>query len=131
SPRDFYQFITNAEASRPMFGGRVHVTGQIKFEHYHEDSSVATHALGGALTDFQDTPYAFRRRTLEGGLDYDRSLGPWDLTLSGLATRIHFASDVSSTDSGPSGAINSVFRQDQVQDSGETIVRATLARASG
>jgi hypothetical protein len=131
SPRDLYQLSINAEASRPMLGGRIRATGHVMEQHYHEDSTIATRSLTGALTDFQDTPYSFTRRTGEIGLDYDRSLGPWDLTLSGLLTRVHFTSNVSSTDSGPSGAVNSIFRQDQVQDSGESIVRATLARTFG
>ena len=131
SPRDFYQFATNAEASRPMFGGKVRVTGQIKFEHYHENSTIATRSLAGALTDFQDTPYSYAKRTLEGGIEYDRPLGAWELALSGLVTRTHYVSNVSSTDINGAGMIDSIFRQNQLQDSGETILRATLARASG
>jgi hypothetical protein len=131
SPRDLYQFALNGEASRPMLGGRVRVTGQAKFERYHEDSTVATRSLAGALTDFERNPYTYRRATLEGGVEYDRPLGPWDLSLSALATRTHFVSDVSSTSSNGSGEINSIFKQHQVQRSGETIARGTLAREFG
>src|SRR4029079_11289754 len=55
-------------------------------------------------------------------------LGHWDLTLSGLLTRKGFASDVSSTHRGAAGAVDSLFTQAVARDSGETILRATLAR---
>jgi hypothetical protein len=131
SPRDFYQFALNSELSRPMLGGQVRGTGQVKFERYHEDSTLATRSLAGAMTEFQRTPYSYRRRTLEGGVEYDRPLGAWDLTLSGLVTRRHFASDVSSTHSTPSGGNDSIFSQAQEQNSGESIARATLVRQIG
>lgn len=131
SPRDFYQFALNGEASRSVLGGRVRVTGQAKIERYHEDSTIATRSLDSALTEFERNPYTYRRRTVEGGVEYDRPLGSWDLSLSGLVTRGHFESDVSSTSSDGAGAIKSVFEQNQVQNSGETILRGRLARGFG
>jgi hypothetical protein len=131
SPRNFYQFALNGEASRPMLGGRVRVTGQAKVERYHENSTIATRSLAGALTVFERNPYTYRRRTLESGVEYERPLGPWDLSLSGLVTRTRFVNDVSSTSSDGSGAINSIFKQNQVQNGGETVVRGTLAREFG
>jgi hypothetical protein len=131
SPRDFYQFALNGEASRPMLGGRVRVTGHAKVERYHEASTIATRTLAGALTEFERNPYTYRRRTVEGGIEYDRPLGPWDLALSGLVTRRNFESDISSTSSDGAGAIKSIFNQSQVQNSGETIFRGTFAREFG
>jgi outer membrane receptor protein involved in Fe transport len=131
SPRSFYQIAFNAEASRPMLGGQVRATGQVKFERYHHDSTTATRSLSGALTDFERDPYGYRKRTLESGIEYERPLGAWDLALSGLAIRTHFASDTSATHSTPSGGVDSIFSQAQVQNSGESIIRATLARALG
>jgi hypothetical protein len=131
SPRDFYQFALNGEASRSMLDGRFRVTGQAKVERYHEDSTVASRSLSGALTKFERNPYTYRRRTLEGGIEYDRPLGPWDLSLSGLLTRTHFVSGISATSSNAAGVVNSIFTQDQVQNSGETIVRGTLTREFG
>jgi outer membrane receptor protein involved in Fe transport len=131
SPRTLYQFAVNGEASRPMLGGQVRVTGQVKFEHYHHDSTTATRSPLGVLPDFERDPYGYARRTLESGIEYDRPLGGWDLALSSLVTRTHFVSDVSSTSISPSGAVNSIFSQDQEQNSGESIARATLARTLG
>jgi outer membrane receptor protein involved in Fe transport len=131
SPRDFYQFALNGEASRPMLGGRVRVTGQAKIERYHEDSTIATRSLSGALTEFERNPYSYHKRTFEGGVEYDRPLGAWDLALSGLVTRRRFTGDYSSTHSTPTGGVDSIFTQTQVQDSGETIARATLSRTLG
>jgi outer membrane receptor protein involved in Fe transport len=131
SPRSFYQFALNSEVSRPMLGGRVRATGQVKFERYHEDSTIGSRSLTGAFTELQRTPFTYRRRTLEGGVEYDRPLGPWDLTLSGLITRRHYSSDVTSTHSTPAGGVDSIFSQAQGQNSGESILRTTLARPLG
>ncbi|MEP7129891.1 MAG: TonB-dependent receptor [Sphingomicrobium sp.] len=131
SPRSFYQVAFNGEVSRPMLGGQVRATGQVKFERYHHDSTTATRSLSGALTEFERDPYGYRKRTLESGIECDRPLGAWDLALSGLATRTHFTSDTSATHSTASGGVDSIFSQAQMQNSGESIVRATLARALG
>jgi hypothetical protein len=131
SPRSLYQFAVNAEASRPMLGGRVRVTGQFSLQHYHENSAIAKRSLTGELTDFERNPYGYHKRTFEGGVEYDRPLGGWDLNLSGLVTRRRFTGDYSSTHSTPTGRIGSIFTQSQVQDSGETIARATLSRTLG
>ena len=131
SPRGFYELALNAEASRPLFTGRMRVTGQVKVEHYHEDSTVTTQSFTGAVTDLEHNPYAYRRRTLEGGIEYDQRVGAWDLEMSSLLTRGHFSSDASSTHSTPSDGVDSIFIQAQVQDSGESIVRAALSRDLG
>jgi outer membrane receptor protein involved in Fe transport len=131
SPRSLYQFAVNAEASRPMLGGRVRVTGQFSLQHYHENSTIAKRSFTGELTDFERNPYGYHKRTFEGGVEYDRPLGGWDLDLSGLVTRRRFTGDYSSTHSTPTGGIDSIFTQSQVQDSGETIARATLSRTLG
>ncbi len=131
SPRSLYQFAVNAEASRPLLGGRARVTGQFSLQHYHESSTVATRSPAGTLTDFERNPYGYHKRTFEGGVEYDRPLGGWDLALSGLVTRRRFTGDFSSTHSTPAGGVDSIFAQTQIQDSGETIARATLSRTLG
>jgi len=131
SPRSFYEFAVNAEASRPMLGGQVRATGKASRSRYHQDSTVATFALSGQQTEFEINPYTERKRALEGSLADDRPIGPWDLSLSGLITRSRFTSDVSSSHSGISGEIDSVFTQAIARHSGESIARATVSRALG
>jgi hypothetical protein len=131
SPRTFYEIGVNGEVSRPMLGGRLRAMGQIYQSRYHENSTIATYDLVGSLTDFARNPYTERKRKLEFGVDFDRPLGPWDLSVSTLLTRNRFTSDIESTGSGSAGAINSVFTQHVARSTGETIARATLARAWG
>ena len=42
-----------------MLGGLMRVTGQVRYQHYHENSTIETRSLSGALTDFERNPYAF------------------------------------------------------------------------
>ena len=128
SPRSFYEIGINGEVGRQMLGGHLRITGQAHYSRYHEDSSVVTFAPAGTRTEDEFNPYTESKRTLEAGANYDRGLGRWDLTLSALLTRKRFASDVSSTHRGAAGAVDSVFTQALARDSGETILRATLAR---
>jgi len=131
SPREFYEVAVNAEASRSMLGGLVRATGKASRTHYHQDSRLATFSPSGLQTEFELTPYTERKRTLEGSLAYDRPLGAWDFSLSGLLTRTRFTSDTSSTHSGMSGQIDSIFTQAISRHSGESIARATASRSLG
>jgi len=128
SPRSFYEVNINGEVGRQMLGGRVRLTGQVYHSRYHEDSTIVTFAPAGARTEDEFNPYTEAKRTLEAGANYERGLGAWDLTLAGLLTRKRFASDVSSTHRGAAGAVDSIFTQAIARDSGETILRTTLAR---
>lgn len=129
SPRGFYEIGVNPEVGRPVLGGRLRATGQIYRSHYHEDSATATFDTSGSLTDFVRNPYTERKQKLELGLDFDRPLGSWGLSLSALATRNLFSSDIRSTDVGPSGGVDSIFTEHVRRPTGETIARATLARS--
>ena len=128
SPRSFYQIGINGEVGRQTLGGRLRLTGQAFHSRYHEDSRILTFAPDGALTQNEFNPYTETQRTLETGVNYERGLGRWDLTLSALLTRKRFASDISSTDRDTLGAVESVFTQTLARDSGETILRMTMAR---
>jgi hypothetical protein len=131
SPRTFYQIGVNPELGRPMLGGRLHITGEAFQSRYQENSTVSTFDLSGKLLDFQHNPYSEFNRKLESGIDFDRPVGPWDLSLSALLTRNHFSSHIRSTDIAPSGAVGSIFQQRVARSTGESIARATLARSWG
>jgi hypothetical protein len=128
SPRTFGEFAVNGEASRAMFGGRTRLTGQFSYSRYSDDATVVTFSPAGVRTEDEANPYWETKRTIEGGLSHERPLGGWDLALSTLLTRTRYESAISSTHRGGSGTIDSIFTQDIGRDSGETILRATLAR---
>lgn len=126
SPRTFYETAINGEAARPVLGGRLHVTGQFYLSRYGEDSAVTTFdTMGGRVGD-ELNPYNERKRTFEGGIDFEHGLGPWSLKIAGLATRKRFASDVMSTARDAQIRFLSKFTQGLERDSGETILRVTL-----
>jgi hypothetical protein len=131
SPRTFYQIGVNPELGRPTFGGRLHITGEAFQSRYQENSTVSTFDLSGNRTDFQRNPYSEFNRKLETGLDFDRPIGPWDLSLSALLTRNRFSSHIRSTDIEPSGTVGSIFQQQVARSTDESILRATLTRAWG
>src|SRR6202008_4033191 len=65
----------------------------------------------------------------EAGVTYQRVTGRWDMELAALATRKRHADHVSVTRFDADDDQDSVFTQRRQLDSGESIVRATFARA--
>jgi len=128
SPRSFYEIAVNGEASRPMLGGLTRLTGQVDHSRYHQDAATFSFSPEGNRTEDEFIPYTESKRTLESGIEHERALGGWDVTLAGLLTRTRFRSDVSATRASPDGDVRSVFTQDIERDSGESILRATVAR---
>jgi hypothetical protein len=128
SPRTFYEIAVNGEAGRQMLGGRIRLTGQAYRSRYHQDNRLLTLSTAGTPIEQEREPYTESKRILEAGLEHERGLGRWDLTLAALLTRTGFDSEVSSTRSAAGGETVSIFEQTIDQESSETIWRATLAR---
>lgn len=131
SPREFGEISINGEASRAALGGKIRLTGQAYRSRYHEDSRIETYSPPGVQTDEEVNPYTEVTTTYEGGAHYERAIGPWTAKLSGLLTRKRFESGVTSTHRDETGVADSVFTQDLVRDSGESILRATGSRTLG
>jgi hypothetical protein len=131
SPRDFGEYTLNGEASFGLGGGGLRLTGQVHYERYHEDSMIDTFDAAGAFVESDFNPYTESRRSAEFGGHFDRKLGGWDLSSVLLLTRGRFASDVTSTHSNTAGIVETIYTQRLQRDSGESILRAALARALG
>jgi hypothetical protein len=131
SPRDFAEYTLNGEASFGLGGGRLRLTGQAHYERYHEDSVIDTHDAAGAFVESDFNPYTESRRSAEFGGHFDRELGGWDLSSVLLLTRSRFASDVTSTHGNAAGVVESIYSQQLQRDSGESILRGSLARNVG
>ena len=123
SPRHYYEYAVNGEASRPLWGGELNITGQTKYARYQENPRLETIETSGAKIT-TETPYMETTETAELGSHYDRGIGPWILSLVGLATHKHFYSDVSATQI----EAGSRFHQDLDHRSAENIMRASLGR---
>jgi hypothetical protein len=68
---------------------------------------------------------------LELGVNYDRDFGPWSLALIGLLNRARYESDETGEFIDYIGTDDFIYLQDLRQDTGETILRGTLARPVG
>jgi hypothetical protein len=131
SPREFAEYALNGQAARPAGAGRLSLTGQAHYSRYHEDSTLLTTSSGGARLEDELTPFTESERTGELGLTFQRGAGAWDLELTTLATRKRYHSHVRSTHFDAARVRDGEFMQALDRASGETVVRATGARAAG
>jgi hypothetical protein len=129
SPREFSEYALNGEMKRGAGDGLLVLTGQVDYSRYHDDSSLLTTDPAGLPLEFELTPYTEDQITGEAGATYERSLTHWNMNLAALATRKRYDSNVSSTHFDATQTVDSVFAQVLARDSGESILRATFARA--
>jgi hypothetical protein len=131
SPRDYGEYALNGEAAVDAGSGRLRVTGKASYSRYHEDSTVESFDATDVFTGSDFNPYTETKRGAELGARFDRAVGPWDITSMLLLTRSRFAGDITSTHRDAAGAVGSIFAQQELRDSGESILRGTLARDLG
>jgi len=127
SPRDYREAALNGNIAFPLAGGRLSATSQIEWFRFHADSDYIFDYVSDPDTSFF-TVFEERELGYEVGLNYDRDLGPWSLGLIGLINREKYESEEVGDVSG--GGI-SAYAQEVEQESGETILRGTLARPLG
>jgi hypothetical protein len=128
SPREFEEYGLNGQVARPLLDGRLALTGQVHYSRYHEDSTLLTTSPGGARLGNELIPFTESERTGELGVTFQRGAGAWDLELAALATRKRYHSHVRSTQFDADDVQDLEFTQALARNSGESIVRATLAR---
>ncbi|HRP12107.1 MAG TPA: TonB-dependent receptor [Terricaulis sp.] len=128
SPRDFREVTLNGNLAFPLAGGRLSARGQVNWFRYHADNDFisttpAGAPIGGLYTVFEEEEPSF-----EVGLDYDRALGPWTLSLIGLVNREYYES-VEDVDVRNALDVTTETAQQAVEnEEGETILRAALSR---
>jgi hypothetical protein len=128
SPHEFAEYALNGQAARPLGEGRIAVTGQVSYSRYAEQATLLTTTPAGVELWNEAIPYSESDRIGEAGLNYQRPIGRWDLELNALLTRKRHLSHVSATHFNAQDVRESVYTRDLEQDSGESILRATLAR---
>jgi hypothetical protein len=131
SPRDFREASITGNMAFPLAGGRLSANSQVNWWRFHADNDFlffdpVDAPLNNLLTAFEES-----RGGLELGINYDRDIGPWSLALIGLINRARYESDELGTDRDSLGAENFNYAQDVRQDTGETILRGSLARPLG
>jgi outer membrane receptor protein involved in Fe transport len=131
SPRDYGEYALSGEAAMDVAAGRIRMTGKASYSRYHEDSAVEHFDVNEELTGSDLNPYTESKRGGEFGARFDRGIGQWDFNGELLLTRGRFQSDITSTHRTAEGTVGSVFAQQELRESGESILRGTMARDAG
>jgi outer membrane cobalamin receptor len=131
SPRDFREATLNGNLAFPLAGGRLSATSQVNWFRFHADNDyfffdALDNPDFALIQDFEE-----RQLSYELGVNYDRDFGPWSLALIGLVNRGYYESEEDDQFLDGLGAETGTFEQDIEQDTGESILRATLARPLG
>jgi outer membrane receptor protein involved in Fe transport len=131
SPREFEEYAINGELSRDLFGGRLRATGQAYRSDYQQANTLENRSVDDVLLGDELAPYSEGKRTVEFGTHFESAIAAWDWTLAAIVTRSRFDSDARVTNRNASLAVESIFEQLHVRDTGESIVRTTFARPLG
>jgi hypothetical protein len=131
SPREFAEYALNGQAARPLGVGRLSLTGQVSYSRYADESTLLTTTPSGIQLEDEAFPFSESRRIGEAGVSYQRTLGGWDLDVNALLTRTRYLNHVSATHFDAQDVQDALIVRDLEQDSGESILRATLARDTG
>jgi outer membrane cobalamin receptor len=126
-PHEQAEHAINGQYSQGLGGGRLVLTGQASYVRYSEDFWLRTTSPDGTPLENEVDPYKENTRSGEAGATYKHEVGNWEMTLTGLATRKRYESDVVSTHFDGEDVQDSEFTQALRQRSGETIARATFA----
>ena len=127
-PHESDEHAVNGQYSQGLGGGRLVVTGQASYFAYAEDFWLRSTAPDRTPLESEVDPYEDSARSGEAGVTYQRPVAQWDMTLTALATRKRFESDVVATHFDGAEVQDSEFTQALSQHSGETIARATFTR---
>jgi hypothetical protein len=128
SPRFFDEYSSSANLSAPLMGGRLSVNGEVSGFRYHSNTQGPTLNLDDSVRAYDESLYEEEELAYELGANYERDFGAWTGTATALATRRRFVSDEDYTHTDYSPAASLLTRQAQRRTSGESILRATIAR---
>jgi hypothetical protein len=118
----------NGQYSQNLGEGRLVLTGQASYVKYNEEFWLRTTDPGGTQLEREIDPYSENTRTGEAGATYQRPVSDWQMTVTALATRKRYVSDVTALHFDAADVQDSAFVQALRQDSGETIARTTFSR---
>jgi hypothetical protein len=131
SPRDFREATVTGNLAFPLLGGRFSTNAQVNGWRFNSDNDyfffdAVDNPASALLQDYRE-----QRLGYEVGLNYDRDFGPWSLGLIALINRGRYESFEDDLFLDGAGAFDGDLFQDIVQDTGESIARATLSRSLG
>ena len=127
-PHQNGDYALNGQVSFPAGDGKLTVTGQVSYFRHEEQYFQREFTPAGLQARREQIPFGERTRTGEAGVTWQVPLGEWDMNLTGLATRKHNHWRVTADEFDAQDDFVSESFQRVSTDSGESIVRGTLAR---
>ncbi len=118
------------DVAMPLWGGRIGGTAQFTVEEFESDRLFTDTDPSGALTSTQMADSEEDYVQGEIGINYDRPVGIWDLSLIGLINREKNTSDDITIRRSADRTIVRNTSQSRTREIGETILRGTVDTAS-
>ncbi len=131
SPRNYREASINGNFATSLWGGRLSTTEQLNYWRFHGDNDYLFYTPALVLQEgfFQD--FTEHQSSFEIGINYDRPVMGWDMSLVGLINRRYYRNEENDIDLNGGRGLNFSIDQETAQDSGETILRGTLAHDWG
>ncbi len=128
-PQEFREAILNGNFAMPLWDGRLSTTAQLDVWRYHSGLRLNDFVFqGGPLQAVLDQEYTERQWSFEIGANYDRDFGPWSLSLVSLVTRRYYNNHEMDLLLDGGLTLSEFDNLHQRRNSGESIIRASLAR---
>lgn len=129
-PQDFHEGIINGNFAMPLWGGRLSTTQQFDIWRFHSGLRLNDFAFQGGprLDNNLNESFTENQWSFEVGANYDRDFGPWSLSLVSLVTRRYYHNATLDNYFDATETPTEFDNITQHRDSGETIVRGSLAR---
>jgi hypothetical protein len=116
----------------PLWGGRLSTTQQLDIWRFHSGLRLNDFPFqGGPLQGIVHESFTENQWSFEIGANYDRDFGPWSLSLVSLVTRRYYHNATFDSTLDGAAVLQRTDDVTQQRDSGETIVRGSLARDFG
>lgn len=132
NPRDLWDPYYSANIAFPLAGGRFSANGMVNPDWYNEQSQRFEFATPAGDPEGAVQQDWVEEGTLsEVGLNYDRNIGPWVLSLVGLRTQHPFQYHEEAVEYDTSGAVTETAIVHNNRETIETILRGTMARPLG
>ncbi|WP_135213336.1 TonB-dependent receptor domain-containing protein [Vitreimonas flagellata] len=124
--RVFQEGGINGNIAFPLGGGRFSANAELSGFSFETENGFPFYDAADDPTFELVQVFEEREPGVEVGVNYDRDFGPWSLALIGLVNRENYSSD----DTGVyTGSVVGSYMQELDQESGESILRASISRS--
>lgn len=131
SPRNYREASINGNFATSLFGGRLSTTEQINYWRFHAQNGLDFFDINNVKLEDFTGDFTEHQTGFEVGVNYDRPVAGWDMSLVTLVNRRYYRNEEQDVDLNGAGGLNFTLDQETKHDSGETILRGSLARSFG